>query len=197
MYSKIPTKEELFTIRTIPNGRLNILTRVQLVYEYETLGLQKLMNSLIGICIPTDAEEKHIIRYNDYIFVSICCCIGKLLNAIYNSILLKLSDACWDLLLDARKIDFYDRETNTIKWTEHDKDLKSFEIVLRKHVNILNECKSCQIMLVIFARTIFEHKQFQAPYRTTPQEAIRDAMGLSRDNLWNEYIEKWGLMYLF
>lgn len=197
MYYQIPNKEELFKIRITPNIKLNILTCEQLAFEYETFGLKHLMNGLIGICIPTELEEKHIQRYNDYIFISICCCIGKLLNSINNNILLKLRNYCWELLIDSRKIDFYDRKHNTIKWNEHDNDLKSFETLLRDYVKYLEGCSSCQIMLVIFARTIFEHKQFQAPFRKSPQEAIRDAMGLSRDNIWNEYIKKWGLMYLF
>lgn len=46
-----------------------------------------------------------------------------------------------------------------------------------------------QTLFLCYARTIFEKTQFQAPFRLTAEESIRDSLGLT--NLWKEYYGSW------
>jgi hypothetical protein len=200
MENKVLSKEE-FCKKIIPqNPNLLFFTSGQIKLEYETFKLDKLLNGIFYHCVPTEEIEiqlnKKKINITMYIYNNLMFSINLLSTTLHNNdIITALKDSFYELYKESFK-EFYDKNRNMIIWNDHDKYLKTFEISLKKHLNILYSYGSMQAqsLFLFYARTIFEKRQFQAPMRLSFEEAEKDAKGLS--NLWKEYLDKWDIQKL-
>ena len=173
----------------------------QIKMEYEIFKLKNLFNGIISICIPTEEEEPQLItnkiNITLYVYNNLMFSMNLLDTAISNDkVVNSLKDAMYDIYKESFNT-FYDIKNDKIDWNKHDKYLKTFRTSLKNHLIILRDLGSfeAQSFILCYARTVFEKRQFQAPYRFSIEEATRDAMGLT--NLWIEYLQKWKLKELF
>lgn len=200
MENKVLSKDEFLKHFTPTNKVLIYYSVDQIKMEYEIFKLEDLLNGLLKHSIPSEDLEKYLINNKInitlYIYNNLMFSMYLLSSAIIdNKIINSLKDSFYDLYKESFT-NFYDYKKDEINWKEHDKCLKKFEINLKKHLIILRDLKipQAQTLFLCYARIIFEKTQFQAPFRLTAEEALKDSFGLT--NLWQEYIKKWDIKNL-
>lgn len=196
MENKVLSKDEFLKHFTPTNKVLIYYSVDQIKLEYEIFKLEYLLNGFIRHSIPSEELEeslKNKINITLYIYNNLMFSMYLLSSAINdNNIINALKDSFYDLYKESFNI-FYDYKEDKINWKEHDKCLKTFEINLKKNLIILRNLQlpQAQTFFLCYARTIFEKTQFQAPFRLTQEEAMRDSLGLT--NLWKEYFIRWDI----
>lgn len=200
MENKVLSKDEFLKHFTPTNKVLIYYSVDQIKMEYEIFKLEELLNGFLKHSIPSEDLEKYLINNKInitlYIYNNLMFSMYLLSSAIIdNKIINSLKDSFYDLYKESFT-NFYDYKKDEINWKEHDKCLKKFEINLKKHLIILRDLKipQAQTLFLCYARIIFEKTQFQAPFRLTAEEALKDSFGLT--NLWQEYIKKWDIKNL-
>jgi hypothetical protein len=184
------------------------LTAEQLKLELGLFGLEKLLCALVGHCVPTDAQAEVLfqrrINYERYVYDNTRRCVALLDKALgQEELIAVLGDAVWALSRDAQAHHFaVPQPGEEFDVVQHDMALESFRALLVQYVQALQQSKSSTLaqdkraplwhLLMCFARSMFEMRQFQAPPRRTAEEALRDAQG--ETELWPEYLRLWGLL---
>jgi hypothetical protein len=206
------TKEQFFSINRVTkyNKILNDIDANIIEINYGIHSVYGLLNIILGLCVPEEQIEEKLhkskINIDEYIYDNLSCMIGKIVKVLENRnipIILQLKDAFWDIYIDLNENKFNPPDPNKeFDFKKHDIALESFKNIIIKHSIILynnreikcvNENEKVGLTLFIcFARSIFELRQFQGPYRLKKEDAIKDSLG--RDHLWQEYIDKWDIL---
>ncbi len=170
--------------RSCLNQTLNSFTFKQFEIEYNQFGLIMLLNGIVGKAVPTESEEQQLkingVDINTYIYKNFASIMGKInfevLSDQDNKMMTTLKDAMWKIVNSCNSLNKF-RDT-----------FVKYLCELCSNTN-REKIRISVIAFVCFSRSSFELQNYQAPYRTSPELAIKDA--LNKDNLWKEYLKLW------
>jgi len=221
---KAITKEDYFSNKSSISKKLVDTNSEVIINEYNKFGLIPLLNGIVGKSVPSEKEEVILLTNNInidyYIMTNLSSFIISLVIILNGKDLMvtKLGDAFWEIYNDSA-INYFEppspentnnqtisttstTSTTQFDFNKHDKSLESFKSILIKHLNIITEndqnitkTKSETLVLICYARSIFECRSFQAPPRLTMEQAIRDSQ--SREHFWEEYMKIWNITKYF
>lgn len=173
--------------------------------------LAAVLENILNFAVPNDIQEIWLrekrINIEQYIKENLQYAIAALHFTFKDKyseepvILKELGNAFYTLTKDAEENAFKPPQPKeTFDIVKHDYALDAFRRLLIHFLETINALdhiardirRNASLIIVCFARTLFEMRGFQAPLRLTAEAAIRDSLG--ETNLWQEYLEKWQLL---
>lgn len=173
---------------------LSKLTKAIIIHNYSHYGLADQLNVILANAIPTDTKDFSILKEKgittgSFINESLKYVVAVLHFAFSDEsserpiIVTELGNAFYALVKDGE-----------------DDTLDAFAQILIDHLEKINSLyhieknirRNASLIIVCFARTLFEMQQFQGPSRLVIEHAIRYSRG--ETNLWREYLEEWKLL---
>jgi len=204
-----PTESGFYALTPQVDARVrlrNVNTK-QLHEESQRFGLVQLLNGLLGLSVPNEIKQMTMseqelhqtIRDN----LKYCCAVLR--KALPTEPLARsLATAVYTFTMDTEKHQFAlpSSPEQPFDTAAHDRALENFKLSLLAQLRRLQDNKSTAIpptqrsivysYFLAYARSLFELRQFQAPPRSNPADALMDAF--SRDHYWEEYLQLWGVM---